>query len=179
MYKKGIALVSIFFFLTSFSAESPTDYQFTRATMQDADTLLELAVASHANYQTCLKKKSPFLGQELFDTGIVEMLHNQNMVIGFYAFAMKKDTESKTSELSHFFIKKEIQRHGFGRILFNRMISTAETHGYHKVSWVSDPHAQGFYQKMGASIIGYDGCVLSKKSSAPIFMYTIKSEFNS
>jgi GNAT superfamily N-acetyltransferase len=43
---------------------------------------------------------------------------------------------------------------GFGRILFEHLKSTLESLGCAKLIIVSDPHAEGFYQKMGAVRVG-------------------------
>jgi len=42
--------------------------------------------------------------------------------------------------------------------------------------WESDPHAAGFYRKMGAAQIGEDPNFLNPSWKVPVFIYILKKE---
>ncbi len=155
-------------------AEQLAPYSFIRATPSDIAPLMQLALNSHDSYQTLKCDNTPTLRHELFTDGLIEMLYHNEKLIGFYA--SMHPSNSTICTLSHFFIRKEDQKSGFGRILFNRMTTMAATNKNTKIiTWVSDSHAQGFYLKMGASITGYHSCILNDKLFLPVFCYVLNS----
>ncbi len=151
-----------------FSADMMDAHSFVSAKPDDAPTLLQLALTSHSNYQTQVVQRSAHISPELFNTGIIEkLLHNQH-IIGFYALDLTKDTPT----LSHFFIKKNEQSKGYGRTLFARMVAVAAQRKFNTITWASDPHAQGFYLKMGARMVDTGCCAHNKKILIPVFRYS-------
>lgn len=143
-------------------------YSFSPAKPDDAQTLLQLALTSHSNYQTQTIQRSALISPELFTTGIIEKLLHNERIIGFYALDITKDTPT----LSHFFVKKGEQSKGYGRKLFARMVTLAAQRKITTITWASDPHAQGFYIKMGARMVDTGCCAHNKKIVIPIFRYT-------
>lgn len=151
-----------------FPADLMETYSFSSAKPDDAQTLLQLALTSHSNYQTQTIQRSAHISPELFTAGIIEKLLHNERIIGFYALDLTKDTPT----LSHFFIKKGEQSKGYGRKLFARMVTLAAQRKIATITWSSDPHAQAFYIKMGARMVDTGCCAHNKKIVIPIFRYT-------
>lgn len=65
-------------------------------------------------------------------------------------FSVLVPTDEKDMiELDHFWIIPERQRAGLGRLLFERTLDLARTFGATRLRVVADPHAEGFYKRMG------------------------------
>ncbi|MCB1117969.1 MAG: GNAT family N-acetyltransferase, partial [Chlamydiia bacterium] len=56
-------------------------------------------------------------------------------------------------------------------LLFNRAVETVRLKGWKKLEWISDPNAEIFYLKMGATIIGHCENLLNPGSDLPLFEY--------
>ena len=69
---------------------------------------------------------------------------------GFYALSMR----GGDAVLDHFWIAPERMGRGLGRALFEHAIRTAREQGAARLEIDSDPHAEGFYLRMGARRIG-------------------------
>lgn len=57
--------------------------------------------------------------------------------------------EADVIELDHFWIVPERQRSGLGRLLFEKTLDSARASGASRLRVVADPHAEGFYERMG------------------------------
>lgn len=53
-------------------------------------------------------------------------------------------------DLSHLFVAPEAFGQGIGRALFDAAVQLATAQGARRLSILSDPHAAGFYEKLGA-----------------------------
>jgi len=57
-------------------------------------------------------------------------------------------------ELDFLFVEPTAIGRGIGQALFTHACTTARGLGYRALLWGSDPHADGFYLRMGARTIG-------------------------
>ena len=73
-----------------------------------------------------------------------------NVVLGFYAIG----GEGEKRTLEHLWVQPSSFGAGVGRQLFEHAMERASELGAHVVEIESDPHAEGFYQRMGAETIG-------------------------
>jgi GNAT superfamily N-acetyltransferase len=69
---------------------------------------------------------------------------------GFYALS----TEGTSAILDHLWVTPERMGAGMGRALFRHAAETARAQGATRLEIDSDPHAEEFYQRMGARRIG-------------------------
>lgn len=69
---------------------------------------------------------------------------------GFCALSFEGDT----ADLDHLWVDPEWMGRGLGRELFGHALRTARTHGAARMRIDSDPHAEGFYLRMGARRAG-------------------------
>jgi ribosomal protein S18 acetylase RimI-like enzyme len=71
--------------------------------------------------------------------------------------------------LEHLWIHPDWMQRGVGRDLFTQAVTTAKSRGCSTMEIESDPNAQGFYAKMGASLIGQrPSRVAAHKRALPI-----------
>ncbi len=70
--------------------------------------------------------------------------------VGFYALV----GEAPEVELEHLWVLPESMGAGVGRALFDHALKTAAAAGAAAVKIEADPHAEGFYKRMGARRVG-------------------------
>src|ERR1700757_1711618 len=71
-------------------------------------------------------------------------------ILGFYGF----EPEAEGIGLSHLFVAPEAVGQGIGRALWRHAVGVARRLGETQLLVVSDPHAAGFYARMGAQSAG-------------------------
>ncbi len=150
---------------------------FERVELQDVDSLVNFAVESHDIYNT--RKASLATVKELFaisETSVIdetiEVLMVDNSIVGFYCLQFQTDSEI---ELTHLFVKKGLQRHGYGRKLFNRCLEKARSfESYTVLSWISDPDSIEFYLSLGGECVGVDDNLLNPDVPVAIFNYQLR-----
>lgn len=69
---------------------------------------------------------------------------------GFYAVV----AEGEAVVLDHLWVAPDRIGRGLGRALFGHAVETARAHGAARLQIDSDPHAEGFYRRMGALRVG-------------------------
>ena len=75
----------------------------------------------------------------------------KNTLVGFYSVTWN----GHTADLRHLWILPATMSQGIGRALFAHAESAARAAGCLVLEIEAEPHAQGFYTRMGASIVGY------------------------
>ncbi|BAM00549.1 MULTISPECIES: GNAT family N-acetyltransferase [Caldilinea] len=73
-----------------------------------------------------------------------------DVILGFYALG----GEGEKRTLEHLWVQPQSFGAGVGRQLFTHAVARAQTLGARVIEIESDPHAEGFYQRMGAETIG-------------------------
>lgn len=71
-------------------------------------------------------------------------------IVGFYALVRYGDT----FELEHMWVDPQQMGAGIGAHLFEHAVRTVRSLGGSRLTIVSDPHAEGFYRRMGARRVG-------------------------
>jgi N-acetylglutamate synthase-like GNAT family acetyltransferase len=71
-------------------------------------------------------------------------------LLGFYALIIRRDK----AELDHMWVAPEHAGTGVGKKLFIHAMQNAAHRSVSEIEILSDPNAEGFYQKMGAHRIG-------------------------
>lgn len=72
------------------------------------------------------------------------------VILGFYALS----GDGERLSLDHLWVQPSSFGAGVGRALFTHAVDRAQQLGASKLEIESDPHAEGFYQRMGAETIG-------------------------
>jgi GNAT superfamily N-acetyltransferase len=70
--------------------------------------------------------------------------------VGFYVL----NGDLPEIELSRMMIEPDRVSNGYGRLLWNHAVETATALGASVMTIDSDPHAEGFYRRMGAETVG-------------------------
>ena len=71
-------------------------------------------------------------------------------IVGFYALRF----QAAEAQLDHLWVLPATMRRGIGRTLFEHAERTAREAGAVNLKVESDPHAEGFYRRMGAVVYG-------------------------
>jgi GNAT superfamily N-acetyltransferase len=71
-------------------------------------------------------------------------------LMGFYALSR----DENDAELEHMWVDPPHMGAGIGRLLFEHAVCTARSLGAATLRIASDPHAEGFYVRMGAGRVG-------------------------
>ena len=89
---------------------------------------------------------------------LVFHIEQDGKIVGFYALS---DEGDRLFEIEHMWILPAYMGKGFGKMLFQHAREIASQNGGNELRVESDPHAEGFYLKMGMKRIG------EKESSIP------------
>lgn len=95
--------------------------------------------------------------------------HDKQKFIGFYGFGQEIQRGSVSWELDYFFIDPECVGKGYGRKLWKAALQTAKELGVASFKVWGDVHAKGFYEKMGATLIGEEVSSLQGGVLLPIY----------
>ena len=92
-------------------------------------------------------------------------------MIGFYAVSSK----GERLELVHLWVLPEAMGRSVGRALFNHCVQHARELGCRELEIESDPHAEGFYRRMGAQRAGVNISDLDgQPRKLPVLIYQIE-----
>lgn len=80
----------------------------------------------------------------------VFLAEKDNQILGFYALRLRQEK----AVLDHLWVRPEHIGSGIGKQLFLHAMQGAAGQNVSAVEISSDPHAEGFYQKMGAYRMG-------------------------
>lgn len=71
-------------------------------------------------------------------------------------------------EIDRFFVDPPFIGSGCGRVMWDWCVRTAKTHGETRLSIEADPGATGFYEKMGAVVVGHAQSEVFKDRMLPL-----------
>lgn len=145
-----------------------------RARSAEADQLNELALRSKGHWgygskflQACRAELT--LEPECIDDAEVIVLEVVDRIVGFYTL-VEWDSDL---ELGHFFVDPPVIGQGVGRLLWEDAVKRARGLGFKRLLIRSDPHAEGFYRKLGAERIGEVPSAVSAGRVLPLLLYTL------
>lgn len=131
-------------------------WKIRRASSSDATQLSAIALAAkrHWGYpQACLdawRDELTVTPGFIRNEAVFIALGSTGEIVGFYALCIT----GTSSELGHFWVRPEVMRCGVGRALFKHALAQARTAGCQVLHIDADPHAAGFYERMGAELVG-------------------------
>lgn len=147
-----------------------------RAKPTDAPVLTEIAFAAkrHWGYpERWIEIWRPQLAvtPEFLSTHETYAAFTENRIDGFYTLERQADE----LHLLHLWVQPPAMGRGIGRALFLHAIARAHALGFNDVQIQSDPHAEAFYQHMGARRIGTTVTeVDQQRRELPVLIYEIK-----
>lgn len=131
------------------------DIQIRPAAPGEASLLTAVAHASKAHWgypPELLAVWAPFLtiSEELILRRLVWTAVLDGRVVGLYALGWNDDVP----DLEHMWVHPESIGCGVGRALFEHAVGVARSAGAAELRIAADPHAEGFYLRMGALRVG-------------------------
>ena len=96
----------------------------------------------------------------------VRKVFDDERFIGFFAFIRETDG---VAVIDHFWLLPDERRKGYGKHIFAYLLRCLATQGYSRADVVAEPHAKGFYEKMGGR---FTGCFESKIPGRMLDIYT-------
>jgi GNAT superfamily N-acetyltransferase len=92
--------------------------------------------------------------------------------VGFYALVV----EGREIELEHLWVLPERMGAGIGRALFNDAVGRAASLGAEVLGIESDPNAEGFYRRMGATRVGgISYSIAGQKRTLPVLVVEVRN----
>ena len=85
------------------------------------------------------------------ESGLVFVAEKAGVTVGFAAVLPREDGQM---ELDALFVEPSMWRQGIGKVLLDRCVEAARTHGAVALHVVGNPHAEGFYRSCGFQQIG-------------------------
>ena len=154
-----------------------SDYTFSirRAIAGDEEELTRLSLASkrywhYPEHYYAFWQSELTLSRGYVEQNSVYCAECKGRIIGYYALvSMKKELVIQKERLNrgywldHMFVLPEYIGKGFGRKLFSHFCSICRTNNIKSVSLLADPHARGFYEKMGCVYVkGYPSTIAGR-----------------
>lgn len=123
---------------------------FRRARPEDAETLTEIAIAANRHWgdpDARIQKRTPlltFTPQKIGEADIFAAGADDELA-AFYRFFLRQPRAT----LEDLWVRPDFMEKGIGRALFHRALRRGRSPGAKILEVESDPHAPGFYEKMG------------------------------
>lgn len=126
-----------------------------KASTEDANTLTKIAheAKRHWGYPEHWIKHwqdDLTITPEFVATNQVYVAEREGELLGFYALIVR----DHKAELDHMWVVPEHMGTGVGKELFIHAMQNAAMQNISEVEILSDPNAEGFYEKMGAHQVG-------------------------
>lgn len=145
------------------------------ATANDCEILTNIAINSESywgydlDYMTMFKSIYKVTEKFVNNNPTFLMEENRN-IIGFYGILIGNTEIS----LEYFFIDPQYIRQGYGKMLWNHLITTCKKLGIKEFSLVTSPQAKDFYVKLGAICCGEVESLLKKGRIIPQLIYIVE-----
>ena len=161
--------------------------QLVQADVSERNFLISLAIASHDTHGTrqasdAVAREVLDIKEEQYDGNVCKLLDDE-ILMGFFALAqpaINSDSSSpqNTFELTHFFISPDYIRCGYGKKMFDELLTLLNKRKQcaslpSRIHFISDPDSIGFYIRLGAAVIGYDENLLNPGVSVAIMEYIL------
>lgn len=141
-----------------------------RARKDEAPALTEIALAAKRYWgypDKWIKTWTPLLTitPDFITANETYVATLNDQVVAFYAVSVK----GTRANLEHMWVHPQVIGHGVGRKLFVHALGRARALGSTVLEVEADPHAQGFYEKMGAHWAGkHVGDVGGQERTLPV-----------
>ena len=126
-----------------------------RATPNQAETLTQIAFAAKCHWgypERWIQIWSPLLtiSPEFIETHDTYVAYIGGELVGFCSLSVEEEKAS----IEHLWVLPDFIGNGIGAALFGHMLSRCRNLGVQVLEIESDPNAQGFYERMGAKVVG-------------------------
>ncbi len=148
-----------------------------KATAVDSRVLTNISFASKgywdypAEYFTVWTKELT-ITPEYIERNEVYVYEEHSLIAGYYSLVELPDDIivagvrlEKGSWLEHMFISPQRIGKGFGSKLFTHLHQLCKDKNLHELKILADPHAKGFYEKMGCQYVGEYPSTIEKRTT--------------
>jgi maltose O-acetyltransferase len=119
--------------------------------------------------------------KDYINSNIVFVAESDNQLVGFYSIVVVQNDfkagnvmVKKGFWLEHLFIEPSFQRKGIGRLLMEHALNYCEENWIDNLKIFVDPHATGFYDKMGARFLENSLSSIEGRE-IPVYFFIINS----
>lgn len=145
------------------------------AKLDEVEILTNLAARSEAYWGFDNEYMDKFkvmyrVTKEFININSTFVIEEDNRVIGFYSILF----EDNKNSLEYFFIEPEFIGEGYGKLLWNHMITIGTRLCIKQIEIVTSPEAKEFYIKMGAIEVGIVESIVKKGRIIPKLLYNFE-----
>jgi N-acetylglutamate synthase-like GNAT family acetyltransferase len=128
---------------------------YVKATPEDSVPLSETAIQSKKYWgysDELIRSWMPELEitKTYIEKDTVVKIFQESVFIGFFGLSR---VDEQTIALDHLWLVPEYIQKGFGKVIFEQIRQEAQAQHYKTITIISDPNANGFYEKMGGKEI--------------------------
>jgi ribosomal protein S18 acetylase RimI-like enzyme len=121
----------------------------------ESKKLSELAYASEAYWGYDQVFMNAFrakygVSEDQIKSGLVCVLEDGDLMVGFFYMERLGDL----GDLEFFYIDPQFIGKGYGQVLWRELMAFCRAHDIKEIELVTSPQAVGFYEKMGAVVVG-------------------------
>jgi N-acetylglutamate synthase-like GNAT family acetyltransferase len=146
-----------------------------RAEKKDAWILSEIAIRSEAywgyDFEFMEKFKSVYkISEDFIKNNPTYIIRDEESIVGFYGILINEGEIS----LEYLFIEPQYIGKGYGKMLWNHMISECKVLNIKELMLVTSQEAKEFYIKLGAKICGEVDSLVIKGRKVPKLIYRVE-----
>jgi len=140
--------------------------------LQNLNDLLKASKAHWGYDEVFMKEFMENLGlsEDSFSQQSLFVVFIEGVLAGFYGFAVGED---EILELENFYLHPDFIGKGLGRQMWALCLQTAKFLGHGEFLVWSDPHADGFYEKMGGKLVRFQRSSLGKDRYQAVFKVSV------
>ena len=149
--------------------------QIVRAQPEDAEALTKIAYAAKRHWGYPERwieswRDTLTIRAEFIAANVAWCAIEDSRAVGFYVLT----NESDGLHLDHLWIAPAAMGHGIGRALFEHAVEQTRELGHRTLKIEADPHAEGFYARMGARRVGEaDTEIEGQRRKLPLLLYQL------
>ena len=160
-----------------------------RARPDEHETLTEISFASKRHWNDPevyfeVWKKELTITREYIESNAVFVAEAPDGIAGYFSivyvpkgFMAGPVFVQRGHWLEHIFVRPEHMRHGIGHRMMAYACNWCEQNGIKRLYIFSDPHARGFYERLGASYLGESPSSIPGRR-IPLFELSIQKYFS-
>ena len=155
----------------------PSPFRIRPAHPDEARALTRLALASKAVWGYAEALRDQFLAELTLTPGYIR--NNPVFVADDggrdpLALGALARINARIADLDLMFVAPGLIRRGVGRAMFDHLCAEARVRGYRALKIAADPHALGFYQRMGARYVGEEESASISGRMLPVLMLALQ-----
>ena len=146
-----------------------------RAETKDSLILTNIAIRSEAywgyDFEFMEKFKTMYkVSEDFIENNPTYIIRDEDIIVGFYGILI----DEREISLEYLFIEPQYIGKGYGKMLWNHMISECRALNIKEFTLVTSQQAKEFYIKLGAKICGEVDSLVIKERKVPKLIYVVQ-----